>query len=671
MGNRPYLRCLGRPALFSPTGEPVRFRTKKHLALLLYLAVEPPKTHRRDRLAELLWPSAAMAEARHSLATALSVLRPRLVPGSLEATREHVRLDRGQLALDIDRLSSGEVLATDTREPLDIAGFLEGFDIPDSPDFSLWKDRKNATLLPLIKAALVQLIDQCRRTADARAIEHYADAMIALDDLSEEAVRAKMEARAFAGDRLTALRIYEEWRRRLHDTLGAQPSSLVEGMAVRLRRRGWERADPNDIPAVPTDQWRGHPFVGRFDEYRLLYEAWEQAKRDRAHHALVLGDSGVGKSTLVNRLATAAGLEGAVVSRAQCYDLEKEVSYAALGNLILGLLYLPGISGTPPEVLAELAPYFKDVRRRFPNIPVVEERQGETARLRLTDAFHQTLITLAEEHPVVLVVDDLHLCDEASLTVLHLLLHRITDQPIMLVFVARAGELARSPAAARLRASGHSLGIEELEVPPLSDQESNEVLGALLGSAQSDVDPALRRAMVRVAGGFPMILTLLVQDWKTNGSQSLALALDAMTTEFGSRREAPALYRKVLDRLVFALDPGTRNVLDIAAVLGHRLNDLSLYAIADLGPGQVMGAMADLVRCHVLRDGGRGLEFVNEFVRAAAYLEVPSPVRRALHAGITARLMEEESRGVRFLGLEIAWHAIRAGQTADIASHLM
>jgi tetratricopeptide (TPR) repeat protein len=580
-------------------------------------------------------------------------------------------LPKGSIALDISRLEAGEILGTETREPLQVAGFLEGFEIPDAPEFALWKDRKSANLLPSIKAALVQLIDQCRRTADARQLEQYADAILAIDELSEEAIRAKMEARAFAGDRLTALRVFEEWRAKFQEAVGAQPSALVEGMAVRLRRRGWERTDTTDIPTVRTDQWRGRMFVGRSEEYRVLYEVWELTKRGEAYHALVLGDSGVGKTTLVNRLVTAAGLQGAAVSRAQCYDLEREIPYATLGNLTLGLVDLPGVSATPPEALAELSRYFKGVRRRFPTIPLVEESQGETARLRLTEAFHQVLEAIAEEHPVILVVDDLHLCDEASLAVLHHLMHRVKGQPIMFVFAARAGELPHSPLAARLRANSQSLGFHEIEISPLSETEGNEVLGGLLGRDRAVVDPALRRAMVRVAGGFPMVLELLVQDWETNGSRSLALELDSMTTDFWSAGEAPELYRKVLDRMVISLDHGTRNVLNVAAVLGHRLNDLSLYEIADLSPGQVMAALADLVRQRILRDSGRGLEFINEFVRTAAYLEVPSPVRRVLHASIAARLIDEESRGAQFLVLEIAWHAIRAGQLTGVATYLL
>jgi tetratricopeptide (TPR) repeat protein len=412
-------------------------------------------------------------------------------------------------------------------------------------------------------------------------------------------------------------------------------------------------------------------FVARFDEYRVLYEIWEQAKSGRASHALVLGDSGVGKTTLVNRLLTAAGLEGAAVSRTQCYDIEREIPYATLGNLTLGLLDLPGVSATPPEVLAELARYFGGVRRRFPTIHVVEDSWGETARLRLTEAFQQTLETISEDHPVILVIDDLHLCDEASLAVLHLLMHRVSERPIMLVFVARPGELPNSALATRLRTDAQSLGLREVQTTPLSEAESNEVLAGLLDSSLVGEDPALRRTMVRVAGGFPMVLEFLVQDWAANGRHSLALALDSMTTDFGVGLEVPEFYRKVLDRMVVSLDHGTRNVLNVAAVLGHRLNDLAMYEIADLSTGQVMAAMADLVRHRVLRDSGRGLEFINEFVRTAAYLEVPSPVRRALHLGVAARLMAEDLRGGQFLGLEIAWHAIRADQVADLAPYLM
>jgi DNA-binding SARP family transcriptional activator/tetratricopeptide (TPR) repeat protein/type II secretory pathway predicted ATPase ExeA len=660
---------MGQPSLFTPAGEPIRFRTKKHLALLIYLAVEA-KTQRRERLAELLWPNVTPTEGRHSLATALSTLRPRLGPQGLETSRDHVRLSPGRVDLDLDRLEAGDVLGTEVSGTLEVAAFLDGFDVVDSPEFNHWKDRQQARLLPAIKDALVVLIDRCRRTGDSRQIERLADRMLALDELSEEAIRAKMEARAFAGDRLTALEFFEEWKKKLADELQAVPSDLVEGMAVRLRRRGWERTTSTNIPTVPTDQWRGRPFIGRTAEYRVLYELWEGAQRGEPGHALILGDSGVGKTTLVEKLTTAAGLEGAAISRVQCYDLEREIPYSTVSSLILGLLDRPGVSATSPESLAELARTVPEVRHRFPNIPASSDSQGEAVRIRLTEAFHEMLGSIADEHPVILVVDDLHLADDVSLAVLHLMMRRARRQPIMVVLIARPGELPQSPQATRLRAAAVGLGIGEMELLPLTENESLDLLKSLIPTDQHIPSSSVQRALLRCAGGYPMVLELLVQDWQTNGEQSLALSVDAMTRQPGAEHP-PAIYREILDRITRSLDPNTHNVLNLAALLGQRLNDPSMFGLVDLSLGQTISGMAELVSRRVLRDGARGLEFVNELVRAAAYVGVPVTLRRVLHGEIADRLVQDHDRGVDDLGLEIAWHCIRAERSEQAIPHLL
>ncbi len=75
-----------------------------------------------------------------------------------------------------------------------------------------------------------------------------ADTMLSLDDLSEDGLRVKMEAWALADDRLMPLRSFEKREAKLSDILGAQFSELLEGIAVRLGRRGWERINLTDLP---------------------------------------------------------------------------------------------------------------------------------------------------------------------------------------------------------------------------------------------------------------------------------------------------------------------------------------------------------------------------------------------------------------------------------------
>ena len=671
MEARRHLRCLGQPALFSPAGEPVRFRTKKHLGLLVYLAIEARQAHRRDRLAELFWPNVASAEARHSLATALSILRPRLGPGGIESNRDHVRLTPGRLDLDLDRLMAGDILGTEMERPLEIAGFLEGFEIPDSGEFALWKDREHARLLPKIMSAFSLLVDNCRRHGDTRQTEDLAGRMLALDDLCEGAIRAKMESLTFAGDRLAALKLYEGWREKLAQELHATPSEQLENMAASLRARGWERTSLSDIPTAPFDQRRGRTFVGRTSEYRVLYEAWEGVRHHRPGHVMVLGDSGIGKTTIVDRLTTAASLEGAVISRVQCYDLEKDIPYATVASLVTGLLARPEVMGTPPEALAGLARSVPQVRQKFPLLPRARDLQGETARIELTESFQQLLEALTEEVPVVLVVDDFHLADDASLAVLHLLVRRTVGQRIMVILIARSGELTPGAQAARLREASSRLAIRELELTPLTEEDSSELLTCLTAADGADLTPSVRRMLTKAAAGFPMVLELLLQDWRTHGDKALALALEAMTAELGTGPAHSAAYHQLLNSMLKTVDPVTKNVLQLASLLGPRLNDLSMYGLVNLSLGQTMSGLAQLAELRVLRDDARGLEFINELIRAQVYASVPSSVRRALHGAIADRLLGNDSGLPHASGLEVAWHCVRAGRQGEAVPHLM
>lgn len=663
------LRCLGMPALLTPAGDPVRFKTKKHLALLAYLAVEPRTAHRRDRLADLLWGDAPITEARHSLATAVSVLRARLGRDAFDSTRDHVRLVTSSLDLDLDRLRSGDVLGDDVNPPLEVAAFLEGLDLNDAPEFNFWREQQQAALLPTITSALVRQMDRCRRTGNFSAIEILADRMLGMEALNEAAIRAKMEARAFAGDRLSALRIYEDWERQLARDLRAAPSALLEGMALRLRRRGWERRTRDDIPIVQTDHWKGRSFIGRAAEYRALYEGWERTRRGEPGHAFVMGDSGIGKSTLVSRLITAAGLEGAAASRIQCYELEREIPYAALTGLVHGLLGRAGVSATPPEALAEIARTVPEVRRHFPHLPPARESEGETARVRLTEAFHEMVSAIAEEHPVILVIDDVHLSDDASLTVLHLLMRRARGQSVMVILALRPAELSPELQAARMLDRAEGLGITRIDLPPLTEAESAAVIRAAVPDEVAPPSPTIRRALVQAAAGYPMVLELLVQDWMQRGTRCLAIALGAMTAD--PEGGGTAAYQPLIERLAQTLDLTTRNVLTLAAILGQRMNDLEMYRLVDLSTGQTMSGLARLVDLRLLRDGGAGLEFANELIRGKAYLGVPSPVRRTLHREVAGRLLHDEENGKKVPGFEIAWHLIRGGQGSAATPYLL
>src|SRR5690606_15549699 len=137
-----------------------------------------------------------------------------------------------------------------------------------------------------------------------------------IDPLSEAAMRAVLEVRAMVNDRIGALREYEVWRERLSDELGAVPSRELEELADRLRRRkSGNKTSSTTWAPVPTEQWQERCCVGRTEEFQACYDRWLAARSGAPGSVLLIGESGIGKSTLAGRVATVAALEGGSVAR--------------------------------------------------------------------------------------------------------------------------------------------------------------------------------------------------------------------------------------------------------------------------------------------------------------------------------------------------------------------
>jgi DNA-binding SARP family transcriptional activator/tetratricopeptide (TPR) repeat protein len=659
------LTVLGPPELHAPNGDPVRFRTRKHFALLIYLTIESPAPHRRDRLATLLWGRADADEARHSLATGLSLLRGRIGPDAFDISRDTIRLLAGVVTSELPML--------ERDDPADVDGpalgaFLEDFDIDDAVEFQQWKDMQCTRLLPLLHSTLTQRIDYSRKRGDSRRMEALAQQLLRVDDLSEDAARAQLEARAMAGDRVGALRFFDRWRSQLADELGALPSLPLDRMADRLRHNKWEHPSTTARTPVLTEHLKERAFVGRGPEFSSCYDVWERARTNEPRHLLVRGDTGIGKTTLVERFATSVALEGASVARVKCYELERELPFATIGGLVGQLLDLPGASATPAEQLAELGRLVARVRQRYPSLPAPAPSEGETARMLFTEGVMALVAAVADEHPVVLVVDDIHLADATSLAVLHLMLRRINDLPLMVVLTSSSALQVETAEARKFVDSAGMIGLTQLHLGPLPEAETSELLDALMLPGPNP-GPTLRRAMLAGARGNPMILELLAIDWRRRGHECLALSLGAMTTI--ARTPPEEAFRRVVDHTLVDLDAESRSVAELGAILGRRLNDLTMYTLVDLPVTRTMRAMTSLVAQRVLRDNGNTLEFTNEFVRGQCYVAMAAPLRRMLHAAVADRLLAQAGANEPIPGLEIAWHLVRADRLLEAVPYLL
>ena len=650
------LLTLGAPLLLTQAGEQVRFRTRKHFALLIRLAVEAGRKLTRDYLMDLLWPNVAAPRARHSLAQALTVLKERVGRDHLVVQRASLALVAGVVQVDLTRLDVSE---TQIR-----GQFLDGFEVPGAVQFEHWKDEWRAKLMPRIRDSLVKQMDDGRRIGDFETVERHAQLLLELDPLSEDGVRGVMEARAWVGDRSNALKVYGRFETRLAEELGAKPSSDLVRIAGLLREG--RRAAPRPTKAGQVSErherrFEAEPLIGREREFARLYDAWLGVRRREPHIVALLGDPGVGKTTLTNAFVSTCQMEGAAIARAQAYDAERELPFAVLAELVKQLTLQRAIGGADPEALSELTRVAPEVFTMFPGVPKPVEWAAEVIPLRLADGFLKAVQAATEESPLVLVVDDVHAADNATVAILHVVARKLPRTRLLVILTARSHELRMVAGPSALMSDGKIEALETVELEPLPREAAERLVAARVAKAEARIADVPVARILQASNGNPLALELLTKEWLAHGSTSLLSDLEALNTQPAANIGIPRAIGAVFERQIRRLDAPTRAALDLAAVLGRRLADLPLYQVVELSPAAAGEALSRLKEEGMFREVQGGLEFRNELIRAQAYYAVAGPARQHLHCKVGEVL---EARAEQLGGpgnLEVAWHFLRGG----------
>jgi DNA-binding SARP family transcriptional activator/tetratricopeptide (TPR) repeat protein/DNA-binding transcriptional ArsR family regulator len=651
------LLTLGAPLLITEAGDQIRFRTRKHFALLIRLAVEAGRKLTRDYLMDLLWPDVPAPRARHSLAQALTVLKEKVGRDHLAVQRASIGLVVGAVDVDVRRLDSCEI---EIRGP-----FLDGFEVPGAVQFEQWKDEWRAKLMPRIRDCLVRQMDAGRRIGDFETVEKHARVLLDLDPLSEDGVRGVMEARAWVGDRTNALKVYGRFEVGLAAELGAKPSADLVRIADLLREG--RRAAPRHTGAGQVSERQERRFeaetlIGREREFARLYDAWLEVRRREPRIVVLLGDPGVGKTTLTNAFVSTCQMEGAAIARAQAYDAERELPFGVLAELIKQLTMQRAIGGVDPEALSELTRVSPEIFTAFPGVPKPVEWSAEVIPLRLADSFLKAVEAAAEESPLVLVVDDIHSSDNASVAILHVVARKLLHTRLLLILTARSNELRTVAGPSALVSDSAIEALRTLELDPLPPTAAERIVTTRVAKAEHRaVDVPVQR-IIQAGNGNPLALELLTKEWLAHGSSSLLSDLEALNTQPVARLGIPRAIGAVFERQIRRLDAPTRAALDLAAVLGRRLADLPLYKVVELSPAAAGEALSRLKEEGILREVHGELEFRNELIRAQAYYAVAGPARRHLHRRVGEVLEGRQPMDGQSPALEIAWHFLRASE---------
>jgi predicted ATPase len=407
--------------------------------------------------------------------------------------------------------------------------------------------------------------------------------------------------------------------------------------------------------------------IGRQGESTLLWRGFEAAAAGHMSVALVSGEPGMGKTRLLDELAARATTANARVLRGSASEAEGMPPYLpfleALGSYIRAAApdELREYTGTNAPILASLLP---ELHAQLGEIPASFRLAPEQARLRLYEAIGVLLAATASERPLLLLLDDLHWADPATLDLLSYIAAHQRDIRLMIVGAHREGEAAHPQAFERMNALLHRLRIlTVITINALSPGDVAHLAQSYLGGS---LDPSASRLLYRQSEGNPFFTEELLRSWiesdylapagperdgapgwLMNGAPDVELPSSILTT--------------IRQRLV-RLPSATIDLLRIAAIIGRAFDVALLAEVIGHTPETLEERLLIAIQAQLIRPGQRGVfTFAHDKIRECLYTEVTVARRTRLHMQIgrslEARATPLDARQIA----DLAFHFTRSG----------
>jgi DNA-binding CsgD family transcriptional regulator len=379
--------------------------------------------------------------------------------------------------------------------------------------------------------------------------------------------------------------------------------------------------------------------IGREVELRLLSELTERATAGAGGAALVAGDAGVGKSRLITDFGERAVAAGMLVLRGECVNLaETELTFGP----IIGALRDATRGREETALHTLLGPARAELSRLLPELggdpPAAERPDG---RARLFESLLGLLTRLGEEQPVLLVIEDVHWADGASLDLLTYLMRNLRTERLAIVVSMRSDELAPDhPLRARAAEWQRGERVQHIQLEPLTTDQVRRQVERILGAAPS---PALLEQLFERTQGNPFF------------TEELLAA--------GAERELPRSLRDALLLRLGRLSGRGRAIVGIAAVAGRSIDHRLLAVISAPADPEPVTPLREAVANHVLVSDGLRYAFRHALLREAVYDDLHPGERAPVHAAIAAALVghPELAESAATLSAEIAHHWMAAG----------
>ncbi len=678
-------RILGQLEVDADDGA-VSVGAMKSRAVLAMLLLHANEAVSPERLALALWGENVRGDAVKTVRVYISRLRKALgeedrIVTTAGGYRLCVRL--GELdAAQFDALVDEGRRAAVTGDPARAATLLRDALV-------LWRGPALADFesQPFASTEIARLHEQRLAALEARvaadlAIGRHGELVGELQSLvadhrtHEGLARQLMLALYRNGRQTEALDVYWELRSRLSADLGLEPGPALRALQraileqdasldhVALPERppqAYDSAASVPLPRALTVA-RPEAFVGRDAYLRRLDGIFAQTVAGGCRLVVLGGEPGIGKTRLATEFARRVHARSATVLFGRC----DEAALLALQPFVEALRHFvdacrPREIGGSSVLLAELRRLLPEVAERLPDLPEPLAGDPEGARARLFEAVSGLLCDEAQRAPLVLILDDLHWADDATILLLRYLMRHPRAARVMVLATYRDTEIDPDHALMKTIAALHADDlVERVAVGALDSSAVSALVGALAGRS---VSARLEQLVYQETEGNPFFVAEVMRARAELGGQS---GQEPTWTAGGGA--VPVGVRDVIRQRVARLGKTTSRVLDAAAVLGSAFDLDVLRSVTELGEDDLVERLEAAMRARLVEESldARSHAFAHVLIRHTLYGGLTATRRALLHrrAGDAHEVVNAGRLDPHLA--EIAYHYTAAGTRRDI-----
>jgi class 3 adenylate cyclase/DNA-binding CsgD family transcriptional regulator len=446
------------------------------------------------------------------------------------------------------------------------------------------------------------------------------------------------------------------------------PDALVPGVSPAWEGLGMDEPSGLDRATRLSNLVKtAPPFVGRRDELAWLEKLLEESCAGQPRVVLIPGDAGIGKTRLLQELRSSASYRGLQVGYGRGYE-DLTLPYLPFVEVLRPLRdqippHMASMLGTEAEVISRLLGY--DV---IPGLtaPPSGSPQTDQDKLKLFLTMSHLMVVLSQQHPMLLVVDDLHWVDRPSLDLLSHLVFTVTDLsereslPLLIVGTYRPVESETHLGRLIARFQRETIcqtfalaGLHEVEIHELvrhlglihpSHQLVTVVTEATQGNPlfiQEVVHHLVRQEAIRERGGF---LVTTASPANIPLPEQVTGAIIARTSE---------------------LSEDCRKVVTLCSFLGDSFSLPILAAVSDLDEETILNLIEEGMHHRLLLSEGQMFQFAHPLIRHVFYNQPSAARRQRIHHQIARSLEYLYADDLDAHVMEIAHHFVRAGPATE------